>query len=388
MTTTNSPASSKETVVRFTIPENTNFDIKSAAGVVRTNKNDFMRQLIIDVANGDLTYPVYDQYQAIIQQCEEREELTMCDRWLEPNGQGLINFIQDIPVRPSMSHFITTKWSYSGNKLVEGLEYSAASVVWATTTDSVDNSISDRSKERIELISKMVTNGSTIDQMAAALKTSPQKVRFFISRLGLDWYYTFHLLTLFLIIMTITTAVTQTTYTIVSQYTFEELWSQAIDAFEAEGDYDYYRAFADDYVDEDNNEIVEAVRAALSLDDDDCQIYDAYDSEEQEYDEEFISPIRDKFELVSKYFPTRTDGNYILNPSSLSYAPLEYLQRIVSDYKNFDIDVTEEECDEGYSITVEVGDIPSTIHSEFISHIFEWLGLPSRGALLLVVSYE
>lgn len=186
MTTTNSPASSKETVVRFTIPENTNFDIKSAAGVVRTNKNDFMRQLIIDVANGDLTYPVYDQYQAIIQQCEEREELTMCDRWLEPNGQGLINFIQDIPVRPSMSHFITTKWSYVGNKLVEGLEYSAASVVWATTTDSVDNSISDRSKERIELISKMVTNGSTIDQMAAALKTSPQKVRFFISRLGLD----------------------------------------------------------------------------------------------------------------------------------------------------------------------------------------------------------
>ena len=46
----------KEVSVRFSIPEETNYQLKVGSAQSRLNKNDFMRQLLIDYAEGKLEY--------------------------------------------------------------------------------------------------------------------------------------------------------------------------------------------------------------------------------------------------------------------------------------------------------------------------------------------
>lgn len=176
--------STKEIVVRFTIPEGTNFDIKSGAGSVRLNKNDYMRQLLIDKTNNDLSYTVFDQYQYMIQQSKERDEITICDRWKEPDGQGLINFANDIGPRPSMNHVIAMQWGYQSNRLEESLVYSPSTVKWAIS--QANSKVSEVAKERIQKVSSMLSDGSTIKEIAEEFGTSENKVQFFIHSLGLN----------------------------------------------------------------------------------------------------------------------------------------------------------------------------------------------------------
>lgn len=188
MTTSNSPATAtdKTIVVRFYVPEEANYSLRAAAGRTSTNKNDFMAKVLVDYANNDLVYPVFDSYRAMLNEAEQRDEITVCDRWLEPNGEGLINFTNDMGPRPSMTHFLYRKWTYnSQNQLTESLEYSPTSTNWAHSKESTSNAISDRSKERINTVTSMVNDGCTIDEIATAIGKSPQKVQFFISTLGL-----------------------------------------------------------------------------------------------------------------------------------------------------------------------------------------------------------
>lgn len=187
--------------------------------------------------------------------------------------------------------------------------------------------------------------------------------------------------------MTISTMATKTTHTIVSEYTFKELWEQAFDTLiPSFYFYQFVDEFVDEYAENIEQELLKALQAALSLSFEDCAEYGDYeeemywienrndDDEDRErvvFDMKRITPLIEKFESIRQYFPIFDGGNNVLRADKIKSSAVELLEPYLRDYTNFDIVITEEECDDGYNITVEVGDIPSSIHREFISSIFD-----------------
>lgn len=58
--------------------------------------------------------------------------ITLCNRWLEPNGQGFINFLNDVGQRPTKKHSIDRFPDKNGN-------YTPDNCRWATDSEQVRN---------------------------------------------------------------------------------------------------------------------------------------------------------------------------------------------------------------------------------------------------------
>jgi len=62
--------------------------------------------------------------------------ITVCDRWREPNGQGFLNFLSDMGLRPSPDHEIERK-EVNGN-------YCPENCCWATHLEQMNNTRHNR----------------------------------------------------------------------------------------------------------------------------------------------------------------------------------------------------------------------------------------------------
>ena len=61
----------------------------------------------------------------------------VCDRWLEPNGRGFINFLSDIGERPSLDLSVDRHPNRNGN-------YEPGNVRWATDIEQANNKSNNR----------------------------------------------------------------------------------------------------------------------------------------------------------------------------------------------------------------------------------------------------
>lgn len=59
--------------------------------------------------------------------------IAVCDRWLEPNGQGFINFIEDIGRKPEPRN------KYSFDRINNNGNYEPSNVRWATRSEQQYN---------------------------------------------------------------------------------------------------------------------------------------------------------------------------------------------------------------------------------------------------------
>lgn len=93
--------------------------------------------------------PEYEAWRGVITRCEDKNKpqypdyggrgITVCDRWREPNGQGFINFLDDMGERPSKGHSIDRK-DNNGN-------YEPANCRWATRSEQAQNKRNTRNLE-------------------------------------------------------------------------------------------------------------------------------------------------------------------------------------------------------------------------------------------------
>ena len=63
--------------------------------------------------------------------------IRVCDRWLEPNGQGFINFLADMGRKPSPEHSLDRYPNQDGN-------YEPGNCRWATDTEQANNKSNNR----------------------------------------------------------------------------------------------------------------------------------------------------------------------------------------------------------------------------------------------------
>ena len=119
--------------------------------------------------------------------------VTVCPRWLEPDGQGLINFMEDIgDSRPSKKHSLHRMWKYNQEeKLEECMEYGPETCKWATSRQQNMEKTEPRYRARVELMLKMADEGKTVEEMALALNKSVNKIEFYLARCGLIKDYTY-----------------------------------------------------------------------------------------------------------------------------------------------------------------------------------------------------
>lgn len=118
--------------------------------------------------------------------------VTVHPRWMEPDGQGLKNFMEDIGNdRPSMKHSLHRIWRYEGERLVEMMEYGPDTCKWATSRQQNVEKRSPKLNKRVAEFEKMLEEGLTIDEMAKKMKVKPQKIEFFLSTMGLLEGYKF-----------------------------------------------------------------------------------------------------------------------------------------------------------------------------------------------------
>ena len=119
--------------------------------------------------------------------------VTVCPRWLEPDGQGLINFMEDIgDARPSKKYSLHRMWLYNQEeKLEECMEYGPETCKWATSRQQNIEKTEPRYRDRVELMLKMADEGKTVEEMATALNKSVNKIEFYLGRCGLikDYVY-------------------------------------------------------------------------------------------------------------------------------------------------------------------------------------------------------
>ena len=119
--------------------------------------------------------------------------VSVCDRWLEPNGEGLKNFMEDIgDARPDKKHSLHRMWKYNEEeRLVEMMEYGPDTCKWATSRQQNIEKTEPKYRSRVEHILSMADEGKTVDEMANILKTSASKVEFYLARCGLIKDYTY-----------------------------------------------------------------------------------------------------------------------------------------------------------------------------------------------------
>ena len=113
--------------------------------------------------------------------------ISVCPRWMEPNGAGLRNFMHDVgDARPSKKHSLHRRWMYNDeNKLVEMMVYSPETVMWASARQQTIEQRSPKLKKRVAEFEKLLEKGYSVEEMATELKLSEQKVAFFLSIMGL-----------------------------------------------------------------------------------------------------------------------------------------------------------------------------------------------------------
>ena len=113
--------------------------------------------------------------------------VTVCPRWMEPNGDGLRNFMLDVgDSRPDRKHSLHRMWKYNEeNKLVEMMEYGPDTVKWATARQQAVERRSPKLKKRVVEFEKLLEEGLTLDQMASKMKLKKSKIEFFLSTMGL-----------------------------------------------------------------------------------------------------------------------------------------------------------------------------------------------------------
>lgn len=113
--------------------------------------------------------------------------ITVCSRWLEPNGVGLQAFMDDMGNdRPSMKHSLHRMWLYNDqNKLEECMEYGPDTCKWATSRQQNIEKRSPKLKKKVSEFEKLLDKGLTVEEIAIELNIKVQKCAFFLSTLGL-----------------------------------------------------------------------------------------------------------------------------------------------------------------------------------------------------------
>ena len=147
--------------------------------------------------HGFYNHKAYNVYRHMIDRCTNplskqysqwgARGVTIHPRWMEPNGQGLINFIEDVGNdRPSKKYSLHRMWKYNeNNRLEEMMEYGPDTVKWATARQQTVEQRSPSLNKKVAKFEKMLDQGLTIEQMAEKLKLKPTKIAFFLSTMGL-----------------------------------------------------------------------------------------------------------------------------------------------------------------------------------------------------------
>jgi len=97
----------------------------------------------------------YKSWDGMIQRCTNRNAenyeyyggrgITVCDRWLEPNGKGFINFLTDMGEKPKGKSLDRV----NNNKLING--YSPDNCRWATSKEQANNRRSNLDKKSLTI---------------------------------------------------------------------------------------------------------------------------------------------------------------------------------------------------------------------------------------------
>lgn len=149
-----------------------------------------------DVYHGLTSHKSYAVYHSMIRRCTNPlhqsypqyggRGVKVCDRWMEPNGKGLKNFMEDIGnARPDKKHSLHRMWKYEGERLVEMMEYGPDTCKWATSRQQNVEKRSPSLKKKVSEVEKYLIEGLTVDQIAKKMNKSPQKIAFFLSTMGL-----------------------------------------------------------------------------------------------------------------------------------------------------------------------------------------------------------
>ena len=119
--------------------------------------------------------------------------VTVCARWMEPDGAGLRNFMADVgDARPNKKHSLHRMWKYNDDgRLIEMMEYGPDTCKWATSRQQAIERTEPRYRARVELMLKMADEGKTVEEMAEALNKSVNKIEFYLARCGLIKDYTY-----------------------------------------------------------------------------------------------------------------------------------------------------------------------------------------------------
>ena len=85
---------------------------------------------------GMSTHPLFLVYYSML---NRERGITVCDRWLEPDGQGFLNFLKDMGDRPQYTTKRGTLRYMTLERKDNDKNYSPDNCIWATFKEQNDN---------------------------------------------------------------------------------------------------------------------------------------------------------------------------------------------------------------------------------------------------------